>query len=68
MVGKKQHRKLTWILEKTSLSFKFDIFSITELDMIYFLRETFPTEIMCLKGVAENAIESLKKFYWIKGL
>ena len=38
----KQHRKLAWVLEKTSFSFICGIFSITELDMIYFLREIFP--------------------------
>ena len=40
--GKKQHIKLTWVLEKTSFSFLCGIFSITELDAIYFLSEIFP--------------------------
>ena len=66
--GKKQHRKLTWVQEKTGFSFICGSFSIIELGMIYFLREIFPLLIMCFKGVAASAIESLIFFYWITGL
>ena len=40
--GKKQHRKLTWVLEKTSFSFICGFFSITELDDIFSEGNKFP--------------------------
>ena len=43
--SKKAHKKLTWVLEKTTFSFICSIFSITELDMMYFLKEIFPDNI-----------------------
>ena len=37
--------------------------SITELDMMDFLKEIFPLQIMCLKGVAASVLKSVKFLY-----